>query len=376
MKPLVLNIFGIRGIPAAHGGFETFAERLSLYLVSRGWTVTVYCQDDAAAYADGATDKWHGVDRVHLRPTGPGPLGTIAFDLKCIRHARNAAGVDLVLGYNTALFTALQRLWGRRVVMNMDGIEWKRAKWGGAARIWFFVNEVAGANLAQVLIADHPEIARHVARRCFRTPVMIPYGSDAVTGADTSPLRTLGLEPQRYFVSVARIEPENSILDFVKAAASLPRGYKMAILGKLDPANPYHRLVRSAAGQNVVFPGAIYDQTVVQALRFHAIAYLHGHRVGGTNPSLVEALGAGCVVLAHDNRFNRWTAGPTQFYFHDSTSAAMQMNKICLTSSKLSTLRAAARERHSQAFLWPYVLRAYESLLEEQIEHSRSVSVE
>jgi hypothetical protein len=170
-----VNIFGIRGIPAAHGGFETFAEHLSLYLVSRGWSVTVYCQADQPVKNEPREDKWNGVNRVTFGTTRAGSLGTIEFDFKCVRHSLNKPGVDLVLGYNTAVFNILQRLRGRRVLMNMDGIEWKRSKWGVAAKAWFFVNELIGANISNVAIADHPEIAKHVAgRRIKDSPVMIP----------------------------------------------------------------------------------------------------------------------------------------------------------------------------------------------------------
>ncbi|WP_368188421.1 DUF1972 domain-containing protein [Aestuariibius sp. HNIBRBA575] len=357
-----VNILGTRGIPASHGGFETFVGRLAPYLRDQGHDVVVYCQRDAPAEGP-KEDDYQGIKRVHFTPKRGGPVGTMEFDLACVRDVVKRPGVDLVLGYNTAIFNVLERLRRRPVVMNMDGIEWKRAKWGIGAKAWFYLNEVAGANLCHVAVADHPEIAKHVQARCFKTPVMIPYGADKITDAPDGPVRDLGLEPGRYFVSIARAEPENSILEMVQAFSSLQTDTKCLVLGNLSDDVPYHRAVQAAAGDNVIFPGGIYDPAAVAAIRFHALAYLHGHQVGGTNPSLVEALGAGNPVLAHDNRFNRWTAGAGQFYFSDTASAAAQMQRLLDDPAAAQAARDAARNRHAEAFLWDDVLKTYEDVL-------------
>ncbi len=138
---------------------------------------------------------------------------------------------------------------------------------------------------------------------------MIPYGADIIGAASDQPVRELGLTPGRYFVSIARVEPENSVLEIVQAHRAAGTDTDLAVLGRLDPDNAYHRAVRQAGGNRTLYPGAIYEAETVRSLRFHARGYMHGHQVGGTNPSLVEALGAGNAVIAHDNPFNRWTAG-------------------------------------------------------------------
>ncbi|MEM6638053.1 MAG: DUF1972 domain-containing protein [Pseudomonadota bacterium] len=364
-----LNILGTRGIPPAHGGFETFASALSRHLVTRNWRVNVYCQDDEGRYADGNQDEWKGVTRTHFRAKRPGPLGSMEFDLKCVRHVLGMPGIDLVLGYNTAIFCVLQRLKGRRIIMNMDGIEWKRLKWSMGPKAWFFINEIIGANLANVTITDHPEISRHVAARCFDVPLMIPYGGDEIRQADPELLAPFGVIPDRYLISVARIEPENSILELVQGAAAMPEGYKLLILGKCDPANAYHNAVLAAGGDHVLFAGAYYDPAIVRALRFHTRGHLHGHQVGGTNPSLVEALGAGNAVIAHDNRFNRWTAGDEQLFFSDVAGVAKAITTLCTDNVHTRAARIAARARHATQFRWDGVLRAYEDVL--VAEHAR-----
>ncbi|MBK7517653.1 MAG: DUF1972 domain-containing protein [Betaproteobacteria bacterium] len=357
-----LRILGTRGVPAAHGGFETFAERLALHLVARGWRVTVYCQLDGRGPV--TEDSWQGVHRVNIPVAAEGPKGTIVFDWIATRHAARAGEPCLTLGYNTAAFCALLRLARVPNVINMDGIEWRRDKWGAVAKTWFWLNEHAGAWLGNHLVADHPEIARHLQRLVPAAKITtIPYGADRLQDLPEAPVRALGLEPGRYLTLVARPEPENSVLEAVSAFSARPRGQCLAVLGTYRDDHPYHRAVREAASPDVRFLGAIYDPTVVQSLRMHCTAYVHGHQVGGTNPSLVEALGAGNAIVAHDNRFNRWVAGDGARYFTDAPSAAALFDLLLDDEASLRAMRAAASARHEAAFTWPAVLREYEELL-------------
>ena len=189
---------------------------------------------------------------------------------------------------------------------------------------------------------------------------MIPYGGDEVVAASAAPLASLGLSPQRYLVSIARIEPDNSILPMVAAFSRRRRGAKLVVLGKLEEGNRYHAAVRAAASDEVLFPGAIYDQATVQALRFHARAYCHGHTVGGTNPSLVESLWCGNAVLAHRNRFNQWTAGAEQFFFSDADECERMIGRILNDDIAVARARRMARLRAAVDFVWADILLAYE----------------
>lgn len=362
MSRRCLRILGTRGVPAAHGGFETFAEHLALYLVKQGWRVVVYCQDDGAGPV--FEDVWQGVERVHIPVPQSGPKGTIVFDWQATAHAARHGDLCLTLGYNTAVFCALLRLKGIPNLINMDGIEWSRAKWSGVAKTWFWMNDWAGCWLGNHLVADHPEIKVHLESRVRGSKITtIPYGADEVLAADEAPVRALGVEPGRYLTVVARAEPENSLLEIVQGFSAAKRGYRLVVMGNYQDENAYHRTIKSAASDEVLFPGAIYDKTVVQALRFHSAAYVHGHQVGGTNPSLVEALGAGNAVIAHDNRFNRWVAGDGAVYFNGAASFSEQLGQLLAEPSRLQTLSAKSRERFHQEFTWPHVLAQYEDLL-------------
>lgn len=358
-----LYILGTRGVPAQHGGFETFAEHLSLYLVAHGWKVTVYCQDDGKDNIFNST--WQGVHRIHVPVSGSGAASTILFDWKVARHATHQNGIFLTLGYNTAIFNVLQRIKGQTNLINMDGIEWKRDKWGVIAKTWFWLNERVGAWVGSHLIADHPMIKKHLATRVSHEKItMIPYGGDDITHADPDKLKPYEINPQDFSIIIARPEPENSFLEMVKAFSSKKRNHKLVVLGSFKPnENSFHKAVIDAASNEVIFPGAIYDSSVVQALRCFSRFYFHGHRVGGTNPSLVEALGAGCAVIAHDNHFNRWVAGDAAEYFKDAASCAHIIDLLLDDTEKASSMKSASKQRYYECFTWEKVLEQYENVL-------------
>jgi glycosyltransferase involved in cell wall biosynthesis len=135
------------------------------------------------------------------------------------------------------------------------------------------------------------------------------------------------------------------------------------ILGNYEDSNSFHKAVRQAASDEVVFLGAIYDKAIVQSLRFHSTAYIHGHQVGGTNPSLVEALGAGNAVIAHDNRFNRWVAGPETRYFKDAHSFDALLSRLLSQPDTILAMSEASKARFRAEFTWAKILGEYEQLL-------------
>jgi glycosyltransferase involved in cell wall biosynthesis len=357
-----ISIAGTRGIPASHGGFETFAQDLSLYLMEKGHDVTVYCQGELGTPLQ--EDVWRGVRRVVI-PAGKGPWGTIWFDWSTVRHIMRRSGVVLTLGFNTGVFNYLYRLSGRASAMNMDGIEWKREKWSRAQRAWLWLNERAGAHASDCLIADHPEIARHLERHSAPKKITtIPYGADEVTAAPVELIEQYGLEPGAYYLVIARPEPENSLLEIVRGYSECGSSTPLVVLGTYAPeAYPYHRRVMEAAGPGVKFLGAIYDRAIVQSLRFHAKAYIHGHRAGGTNPSLVESLAAGNAVIAHDNRFTRWVAGEGARYFSSAEDLTAILNSLESDPELLLPMAQASRARYSEEFGQEKVLSQYERLL-------------
>jgi glycosyltransferase involved in cell wall biosynthesis len=234
-------------------------------------------------------------------------------------------------------------------------------------RAWFWANERIAGLAAHHLIADHPGVYEHLTRHTPGARItMLPYGADAVGAADEAPLRAFDLTPRAYALLVARAEPENSMLEIVRAYSRLDRPEPLLVVGRVEGegGSAYQRAVRAAAGDRVRFAGPVYDREILASLRFHCGVYLHGHRVGGTNPSLVEALGAGAAVVAHDNPFNRWVAGAAGEYFRDEDELVARIRSLLAVPQKLAAMRAASRIRHAEAFQWEAVLAGYERLLD------------
>ncbi len=359
--PGKVAILGTRGIPAAYGGFESFAERFALHLVERGWDVSVYCQVEHPAPL---YEMWRGVELISLQTKNTGAAQTAVFDLRATLHSLGRPHLPLVLGYNTAILSVLYKLAGRSAIMNMDGIEWQRTRWSPGVRNWLRANEWLGCHLHDHLIADHEEIKKHLEQTVRGDKItVIPYGAEPVVGARADILEPLGLKPGEFAVTIARMVPENSVLEAVRGWTRAGFTMPLVVLGNHTADDEFCREVVATAGSNVRFLGAIYDKDVVQSLRYFSRFHIHGHRVGGTNPSLVEALAAGSPILAHDNRFNRGVAQGAGLYFNDEDQLIEAAKAfIEMDSSTYAQWRAKALGRWLADYRWEKVLQAYEEL--------------
>jgi glycosyltransferase involved in cell wall biosynthesis len=367
-----VRILGTHGIPANYGGFETAAENVARFLVGRGWRAVVYCQVPETSDGKIQEDVWEGVERVLVPIRRDGWLGTSQFDLLTIRHALKHRDLCLTFGYNTAVFNVMQKLARIPNVINMDGIEWSRARWGKARQAILWTNERIACWIGDELIADHPEIRNYLLGRApARKITTITYGAPTVLDASANVPEALGLQPGSYLTLIARPIPENSILEIVRGFSARPRPADLAILGTYLPEeDEYHRAVMSAASPQVRFLGGIYEPERVQALRFHSRGYLHGHTVGGTNPSLVEAMGAGNPVIAHDNPYNRWVADSAALYFRTEEDVDAAVTRLTEDDALAARLGEAARTRHAEEFTWEHVAGQYEALLRKTLERA------
>ena len=365
-----LQILGTYGIPAKHGGFETFAEMFAQYLVEKGWHVRVYCQVGQAESM--RVTEWNGVELYHVPAWGTGASSTIHYDIRSMKIALRAKMPILTLGYNTAFLNVFPKLFSIPNVINMDGVEWKRGKWGPLAKSIFYVNERFGCRFADHMVADHPEIKKHLIRKGERKPIrVIPYSAKQYAEITEEHLAPFSLRPDTFFTVIARPEPENQILEVVQAFSRRKRGVRLVILGNYQPDHPYQAQVLEAAGEEVDFIGPVY-QPEVTSLRKFSLGYVHGHTVGGTNPSLVEALHAGNPVIAADNAFNRWVAGPKAQYFH-SVDELDQIFTACLESKDLmKDMAQGSIEQYEEKFAYEKVMSAYHDLLVEVIEAKRA----
>lgn len=247
----------------------------------------------------------------------------------------------------------------------MDGIEWSRARWGLVKQGILYANERFAALFGDHFIADHPEIEKYLSSRVAKRKIStITYGADPVNDARLDRVKALDLEPGRYLTLIARPIPENSITELVEAFSIRRRDHKLVVLGNYQPeADVYHKKVMAAASNEVIFAGPIYDKETVKSLRYYAKAYLHGHTVGGTNPSLIEAMAAGNPVIAHDNKYNRWVAGDGAIYFLTIDDADRSITQILSDKELCARLKRKVTERFYEEFTWEQVAGQYETVL-------------
>jgi len=363
----VVRFLGTRGIPANYGGFETAAEHVALHLRDQGWRVVVYCQETGRGPI--TVEDWHGIERIVVPVPRDDWLGASHFDLRATMHALRHNDLCITFGYNTAILNVAQRLRGTTVLFNMDGIEWARSRWGPIRRAILWTNERIACWIGKHLIADHPEIERFLRKRARDSKITtIAYGSPTIDDAPVGPIEELGLEPDKYMTLICRPILENSILELVRAFAARQRNVQLVVLGNYRPdEDEYHAAVMEAASDEVRFVGSIYNSATLASLRYHSMAYLHGHTVGGTNPSLVEALGAGNAVLAHDNPYNSWVAQDGGVYFSDEAGAETHLTALIADPDLRKRLGDASRRRHRAEFTWPHVAGQYEALLRKHL---------
>lgn len=363
-QPLRVAILGTRGIPAQYGGFETFAERLSLGLVAQGIGVTVYCESDEPR----ADESYHGVHLRYISMHIKGALRTIIFDLRSLWDARKGFDVVYMLGYGAAQFCFLPRLWGAEVWINVDGLEWARSKWNVVARWYFHIMEFLSPFVANRIIADAEAIRLSlIARHRLPCCSVIPYGCEVIEKPPSDePLRMWGVLSGEYYLVVCRLEPENHVREIIEGFCLSKSHKTLLIVGNHLADSAYAGQLRAIHDERVHLIGTVYDQIALGSLRYHCSGYLHGHSVGGTNPSLLESMGCANVVLAHDNPFNREVLADCGLFFKSSKELAKLINQVETGLVDIARLRQRSQERVKANYRWSQIIAAYIELLRER----------
>ncbi|SDP46692.1 Glycosyltransferase involved in cell wall bisynthesis [Actinopolyspora xinjiangensis] len=317
-----IAMFGTRGVPARYGGFETCVEEVGKRLVRLGHEVTVYCRDGNDL--ERSTEHL-GMKLVRLPAVRRKTLETLSHTGVSVGHALpNPPDVAVVFNAANAPFLPLLRARGVPVVTHVDGLEWKRAKWGKVGSRYYRAAEAAAVRWSDALIADSRGIQEYYAERFGIKTEYIPYGAPVLdtVGADT--LAEHGLRAGEYHLVVARFEPENhvdvAVAGYNRSGAVRP----LVVVGEAPYSDAYTARVRGLAsrGAGVRLLGAVWDQRALDQLYANALTYVHGHSVGGTNPSLLRAMGAATAVSAFDVPFNREVLGEYGAYFTDPASLA------------------------------------------------------
>ncbi len=361
-----IAMVGTRGVPARYGGFETAIEEVGSRLVERGHEVTVYCR--RAEGAD-APSEHLGMRLVYLPALRTKTLETITHSALSSMHAAvQRVTHDAVFVFNSANSPYIPLFRARRmpVAVHVDGLEWRRAKWGGGGRRYYRSAEVMAVRWADALIADaegiaayyHDEFGASTEPIAYGAPILLDIGHDALAEHD--------LVPGGFHLVVARFEPENHIDLIVRGMSASGARLPVVVVGDAPYADQYVNGIREVADVDarIRLIGSVWDQGLLNQLYANCSSYLHGHSIGGTNPSLLRAMGAGAPVVALDVRFNREVLGPAGIFFADEQSLADALTAIEAASEHSRKLGTCLQQRAAALYRWDDVTTKYEGLAE------------
>lgn len=362
VQPMRIAMIGTRGVPARYGGFETAVEEVGRRLVAQGHEVLVYCRTRPGRRGP-RPDQHLGMRLVHLPAARRRSLETLSHTTLSVLDVLRR-DVDAVFLFNAANAPLLPVLRAARlpVATHVDGLEWRRAKWSGLGQRYYRAAEALAVRWSDVLIADARGIAEYYGQEFDADTTLLTYGAPLIApGVDR--LAELGLEPGGYHLVVARFEPENHVEMIVEGYTQSGARKPLVVVGSAPYSDEYTAQVHALADDRVRFLGGLWDQAQLDQLYAGCCTYLHGHSVGGTNPSLLRALGAGAPVVAFDVDFNREVADDAGRYFSTAgevaflVEAAEKDERAGVDLGELSRARAALYD-------WDEVADGYARLAE------------
>lgn len=371
-----IALLGTRGIPNRYGGFEAFFEKLSQYLVDDGHDVTVYCRRAFTRPEDDAlVDR--RIRRVILPSISAKHLDTPVHTFLSVMHVIFTRA-DIVLMCNVANSPVawIPRLFRKPVVLNVDGLDRQRKKWGLLARSVLSVCEFFSTFTPSRVVTDSETMQQYYRSRYGKSSVMIGYGAEPPNSIQTPPedsvLRRFGLEAKQYVLYVSRLEPENNPELVLRAYAKTQLAWPLVMVGgnAYDPA--YEQRLRSLAGERVIFTGSIYGGGYWE-LQQNAACFVFACEVGGIHPALVEAMAAGNPALYLNTESNRETAGECGLVFeHNENDLAAKLQQLFCDPRLRAELVTKGLDRARQRYGWAEVTRQYEDLLQSLLnKHSR-----
>lgn len=357
-----IAMIGTRGVPARYGGFETAIEEIGQRLAQAGHEIIVFCRP---VPGEPTPSHYRGMRLVWLPALRRRSLETLSHTaLSMINGA--LSGTDAAIVFNAANAPLVPMLRLRRIpfATHVDGLEWRRSKWGSVGKRYYRLVESLAVRWSDAIIADAQGIADYYSAEFGAPSRLIAYGSPQVTDTDFDRLGELGLSAQGYHLVVARFEPENHVLEIVRGYVSSAAELPLVVVGSAPYSDEYSAAIAAAADSRVRLLGGVWDQGLLDQVYANAATYLHGHSVGGTNPSLLRAAGAGAPTIAFDTVFNREVAGQYGRYFADPDSVAALIVQAESQPEQWATL-GAGLQAGAARYNWDTVAAQYLDLCQD-----------
>jgi glycosyltransferase involved in cell wall biosynthesis len=357
-----ISIIGSVGLPARYGGWETLVDQLTLKLSTK-YDFTVYCSK--IKYSE-YYSEYNGAKLEYINLDANG-IQSIFYDIYSMIHSYRKSNIIFVLGVSGCIFLPLLRfICDCKIIVNIDGLEWKRKKWGPLAKLFLKLSESIAVRYSHVVIADNKSIFEYIKNTYSITSLLIPYGGDQVlmksknNDADIDLLKLYDLSIKKYAITVCRIEPENNIELIIDSFNNFSK-LKLVIVGNWSNSNYGKNLYNKFKNtKNLLLLDPIYDPFKINKLRENCYIYVHGHSAGGTNPSLVEAMNMHLAILAFDCCFNRETTSSMALFFDSVDSLVDQLSK--LTDIDVNDLGIVMGAMAKERYTWGRVSSMYDEI--------------
>jgi len=357
-----IAILGTRGIPNNYGGFEQFAQFLSQGLIAKGHEVFVYNSHDHPY----KNKLWNSVHLIHKFDPEylVGTAGQFLYDLNCIADCRGR-GFDLILqlGYTSSSVWTFLFPKSAVLVTNMDGLEWKRTKYNSVTQRFLKYAERIAVRKSDVVISDSTGIQKYILSKYNIPSIYIPYGATIFDAPRQSAITQYGVEAFNYDMLIARLEPENSIDVILEGVSKAASKRKFLVIGNAKTKYGQYLQKKYGAHNNIIFLGPQYDMDVINNLRYFSNLYFHGHTVGGTNPSLLEAMASQSLIAANRNEFNSAILNDDAFYFNTANEICELLDKT-IRKSDVTVKGMISRnlEKIKDIYSWQHIIDQYEQV--------------
>ena len=363
----MLGLYGMT-MPNLHfTGFETGFGEIAPRLAAMGHDVVMYCR--RGSFPEHIrVPEYKGVRLIYVPSPGGKNFSGVISTFFAVLHAIARGGYDVTFFVNVGMghHASLCRLFGHKVVMNVNGLDWTRAKWGPVARLYFRSAAHAAVRFCTELVTDAEAMREFYREEFAKETTMIAYGAYIESSRDSSLIEPFGVERDGYYLIASRLIPENHADLIAEAFLASGSHKKLLIVGGANYDSPFHARLRELAGEKVMLAGHIDNQDVIRELHCNCFAYLHGHSVGGTNPSLLKAMGYGNCILALDTVFNREVlADGGEFFPADAAVLAEMLRRVESDPGRVAELRRMGPERIVANYTWEKIAGQYDDLFRE-----------
>jgi glycosyltransferase involved in cell wall biosynthesis len=359
-KNLKVAIMGAKGYPYVYGGYDTMIKELGERLVKKGVHVRVY---NHRALFPQKPKYVNGIECIYTPAIESKQLTQLSHSFFSMIHAC-FSDVDVIFVVNSANgpFGLISRLFRKKTVINVDGLEWLRPKWKGFGGKYFFWASKMATKFYDQLINDSDEMQRVYKELFNADSKVIAYGANPRSDVDSEPIEKWGIKSREYFLIVGRLIPDNNADLIIEGFLKSDSTRKLVIIGDVPFNDAYANVLKNKVDDRLLFLGYVTDQNELAAWYSHCFAYFHGHEYGGTNPAMLKALGFGCAILALDTPFNQEMLqnGKHGWYFKKSTESVQDIVEAAESSKeRMAYFRSIAREGLTQRYNWDFVTNQY-----------------